>query len=86
MLDETDKTGTQAPPAPPRPDKIKDRKGPGPAKLDSQGHSADFFRSVDSAPLGVSVARPRVIQDTALIAFAFVSVILLALPEVLQSA
>ncbi|MCR9129401.1 MAG: glycosyltransferase [Alphaproteobacteria bacterium] len=85
MLDETDKTGTQAPPAPPRPDKVKDRKGPGPAKLDSQGRSADFFRSVDSAPQGVSVARPRVIQDTALIAFAFISIILLALPEVMAA-
>lgn len=85
MLDETDKAGTQAPPAPPKPGSIKDRKAPGRSRLDSQGRSADFFRSVDSAPQGVSVARPRVIQDSALIAFAFISIILLALPEVLAT-
>lgn len=85
MLDERDKAETSAPPAPPRPGRIKDRQAPGRAKLDSQGRNADFFRSVDSAPQGVSVARPRAIQDTALIAFAFISVILLALPEVLRA-
>ncbi len=84
MLDETD-----APPAPPRPDTLT-AKGPqqgetGTAKLDGQGRSEDFFRSVDSAPQGVSVARPRIVQDTALVGFAFVSIILLALPELIRS-
>ncbi len=86
MLDDTD-----APPAPPRPDTLT-AKGPGktvdktePAKLDGQGRSVDFFRSVDSAPTGVSVARPRIVQDTALVGFAFVAIILLALPELLRS-
>ena len=50
-------------------------------RLDDQGRKADFFRSVDSAPVGVSVARPREVQDFALAAFAFFSIILLALPE-----
>lgn len=58
---------------------------PGAARLDSAGRSADFFRSVDSAPKAVSVARPRVVQDTALIAFAFISIILLALPELARA-
>jgi cellulose synthase/poly-beta-1,6-N-acetylglucosamine synthase-like glycosyltransferase len=80
MLDETD-----APPAPPRPDAItKKQTGPR-AKLDGQGRNQDFFRSVDSAPTGVSIARPRVVQDTALIGFAFLSVILLALPEIARA-
>lgn len=83
MLDETE-TGN-APPAPPRPDTLRAKKPGGRAKLDSQGRSADFFRSVDSAPQGVAIARPRAIQDTALVAFAFISVILLALPEVLRA-
>ncbi len=79
MLDDTD-----APPAPPRPETLtaKGKTKPVPAKLDDQGRSEDFFRSVDSAPQGVSIARPRVIQDTALVGFAFVSIILLALPEI----
>ncbi len=76
-----------APPAPPRPETVKAKPGSKPAKpkLDDQGRSSDFFRSVDSAPTGVSVARPRIIQDTALVGFAFVSIILLALPEVLRA-
>ena len=84
MLDERDKT--QPPPAPPRPGAVTDDAAKARARLDGQGRSSDFFRSVDSAPKGVSVARPRAVQDTALIAFAFVSVILLALPEVLRAA
>ncbi|MCC5994962.1 MAG: glycosyltransferase [Oceanicaulis sp.] len=54
---------------------------PAPPRLDDQGRAADFFRSVDSAPKAVSVARPRRVQDLALVTFAFVAVILLALPE-----
>jgi cellulose synthase/poly-beta-1,6-N-acetylglucosamine synthase-like glycosyltransferase len=83
MLDETQ--ATKAPPAPPRPDTLADSAPSASAALDSQGRSADFFRSVDSAPQGVAVARPRIVQDTALIAFAFISVILLALPEVFRA-
>lgn len=83
MLDET-KT-KDAPPAPPRPDTLRAKRRGGATKLDSQGRSADFFRSVDSAPQGVAIARPRAIQDTALVAFAFISIILLALPEVLRA-
>ena len=85
MLDETD-----APPAPPRPDTLKAKAKPAPPKLDApkldgQGRNQDFFRSVDSAPTGVSVARPRAVQDTALIGFAFLAVILLAAPEIAGS-
>lgn len=85
MLDETD-----APPAPPRPETLEAKAKPasdrlGAAKLDAQGRSQDFFRSVDSAPTGVSVARPRMVQDTALAGFAFLSVILLALPEIARA-
>ncbi len=87
MLDETHKTEPgEDPPAPPRPGRLAARGRPGRAKLDSRGRSEDFFRSVDSAPQGVSVARPRAVQDTALVAFAFIAVILLALPEVLSGA
>jgi len=50
-------------------------------KLDPQGRQTDFFRSVDSAPKGVSAARPRMVQDLAIVVFAALSVILLALPE-----
>ncbi len=80
MLDETD-----APPAPPRPDTVAAKAKLAAAKLDPQGRNQDFFRSVDSAPKGVSVARPRVVQDTALVGFAFLAVILLALPEIARS-
>jgi cellulose synthase/poly-beta-1,6-N-acetylglucosamine synthase-like glycosyltransferase len=82
MLDDRD-----AKQAPPRSEPLTGR-GLGkakPQKLDDQGRSADFFRSVDSAPTGVSVARPRIVQDTALVGFAFVSVILLALPELARA-
>lgn len=51
------------------------------SSLDELGRSQDFFRSVDSAPTGVSIARPRLVQDLALIVFGFIAVILLALPE-----
>ena len=80
MLDERD-TKTASPQA----ETAKTRAKDGPARLDGQGRAEDFFRSVDSAPKGVSVARPRAVQDTALVAFAFVSVILLALPETLAA-
>lgn len=40
---------------------------------------------MDSAPKGVSIARSRVVQDTALVGFAFLSVILLALPEIARA-
>ena len=79
MLDEPEIKS--APPAPPRPDTLEKSGKSAPASLDSQGRSADFFRSVDSAPKGVAVARPRIVQDSALVAFGFVSIILLALPE-----
>jgi cellulose synthase/poly-beta-1,6-N-acetylglucosamine synthase-like glycosyltransferase len=80
MLDETD-----APPAPPRPDTVTGKRKAPRAKLDMHGRKEDFFRSVDSAPKGVSIARPRVVQDTALVGFAFLSVILLALPEIARA-
>lgn len=79
MLDEDQKTG--APPAPPRPQTVARQGRAAETSFDNQGRTQDFFRSVDSAPTGVSVARPRVIQDTALVAFGFVAIILLALPE-----
>ncbi|WBQ09736.1 glycosyltransferase [Hyphomonadaceae bacterium ML37] len=61
------------------------KRAPDAARLDSTGRSADFFRSVDSAPKAVSVARPRMVQDTALVAFAFISIIVLALPELART-
>jgi len=61
------------------------KRTPDAARLDSTGRSADFFRSVDSAPKAVSVARPRMVQDTALVAFAFISIIVLALPELART-
>ncbi|MFW6413578.1 MAG: glycosyltransferase family 2 protein, partial [Oceanicaulis sp.] len=84
-----------APPPPPRPAPAVSRDRPANesaggaegridrARFDAMGRSQDFFRSVDSAPKGVSVARPRVVQDAALVVFALISVALLALPEVL---
>lgn len=54
-------------------------------RLDDQGRTADFFRSVDSAPVGVSVARPRWVQDVALFTFTFFAVILLAAPELARA-
>lgn len=56
-----------------------------PSKLDTQGRQTDFFRSVDSAPKGVSIARPRLIQDLALVMFGCVAVIGLAVPELARS-
>lgn len=55
--------------------------GPAPEKLDTQGRQTDFFRSVDSAPKGVSIARPRIVQDLALVMFAAMAILGLALPE-----
>lgn len=52
----------------------------------SQAPAADFFRSVDSAPAGISVRRPRQVQDLALVSFAFISVLALGLPEMLRHA
>ena len=88
----SDETG--APPAPPRPDAAKapPRSGVPPrvdadagrvdrAKFDSLGRQQDFFRSVDSTPKGVSIARPRIVQDAALVVFALVAAALLAIPE-----
>ena len=54
-------------------------------RLDDQGRRTDFFRSVDSAPVGVSIARPRWIQDVALVTFTFFAIILLALPELARA-
>lgn len=53
------------------------------ARLDAPpaGPAADFFRSADSAPAGISVRRPRQVQDFALVSFAFISVLALGLPE-----
>ncbi|XBQ16703.1 MAG: glycosyltransferase [Oceanicaulis sp.] len=70
---------------PPRPDRIepgKEEEGRiDRAAFDSMGRAQDFFRSVDSAPKGVSVARPRIVQDAALVVFGAIAVALLALPE-----
>ena len=54
----------------------------GRAEFDTMGRRQDFFRSVDSAPKGVSIARPRIVQDAALVVFALISAALLAIPEV----
>jgi len=67
-------------------DKAKIAPAAGRVKLDASGRSADFFRSVDSAPQGVAVARPRAVQDIALVAFAFLSVTLLAAPGLVRAA
>ncbi|MFP4518830.1 MAG: glycosyltransferase [Oceanicaulis sp.] len=53
----------------------------GEARYDSAGRQQDFFRSVDSTPKGVSVARPRIVQDMALAVFAVIAAVLLAIPE-----
>lgn len=92
MLDDS-RTGKppaqDAPPAPPRPkpgghdaprDRLEDARVDR-AKFDSLGRSQDFFRSVDSTPRGVSVARSRIVQDAALVVFALVAAALLAIPE-----
>ena len=62
------------------------RDAPDRARLEAGGPApaADFFRSVDSAPAGISVRRPREVQDYALVSFTFLSVLALGLPEVLR--
>ncbi|MGY6627184.1 MAG: glycosyltransferase family 2 protein [Oceanicaulis sp.] len=83
-MDEGIRTGTRPAKADAEP-RADATSAPEAARLDSAGRSADFFRSVDSAPKAVSVARPRHVQDFALITFAFVSVIVLALPELARA-
>ena len=56
------------------------------ASFDSLGRREDFFRSVDSTPKGVSVARPRVVQDAAMVVFALIAIALLAIPELARLA
>lgn len=65
--------------APASPDGRIDR-----ASFDQMGRSQDFFRSVDSAPKGVSVNRPRIVQDGAMVMFAVFAILLLAAPEGLR--
>lgn len=63
------------------------RSGAGPSpRLDAPSPAADFFRSVDSAPQGVSVRRPRQVQDLALVSFTFIAILALGIPEVLRGA
>ncbi len=88
MLKDTDpalRTRTGKPYAADAPADSVRKRDTGTSRLDDQGRTADFFRSVDSAPAGVSIARPRWVQDVALVTFTFFAIILLALPELARA-
>ncbi|MEO1038518.1 MAG: glycosyltransferase [Pseudomonadota bacterium] len=59
-------------------DTLEQRAGRVSPALDDRGREKDFFRSVDSAPQGVSVNRPRSVTDGFLISFAALTALALA--------